>query len=128
MTEYEVGQLWEANAEGWTAMARAGYDRCRDVFNTPTFLGMLPPVDGLVGLDIGCGEGHNTRLLARRGARMCALDISRTFIRYAQQAEAEAPLGIAYQVASALRLPYPDEPFDFATGFMSFQDMPQQEV
>ena len=27
---------------------------------------MLPDVEGLTGLDVGCGEGHNTRLLAGR--------------------------------------------------------------
>ena len=37
---------------------------------------MLPDVRGLAGLDIGCGEGHNTRLLAGRGARLTAIDIS----------------------------------------------------
>ena len=38
---------------------------------------MLPDVRGLLGLDIGCGEGHNTRLLAGRGARVVAVDIAR---------------------------------------------------
>lgn len=128
MNDSEVGKLWEANAEAWTAMSRAGYDRCRDLFNTPTFLEILPPIGNLAGLDIGCGEGHNTRLLAARGARMCGIDIAETFIRHARAAEAEAPLGIQYQVASALKLPFDDGQFDFATAFMSFQDMPQQEA
>lgn len=127
MTNRDAGFLWEANAEAWTAMSRAGYDRCRDLYNTPTFLDMLPPIDGLNGLDIGCGEGHNTRLLGARGARMTAIDIAETFIRHARQAEAERPLGIHYQVASALELPFEDEQFNFATAFMSFQDFPNQE-
>jgi 2-polyprenyl-3-methyl-5-hydroxy-6-metoxy-1,4-benzoquinol methylase len=33
-------------------------------------------VDGKFGLDLGCGEGHNTRQLAKLGADMVALDIS----------------------------------------------------
>jgi 2-polyprenyl-3-methyl-5-hydroxy-6-metoxy-1,4-benzoquinol methylase len=48
---------------------------------------MLPDVEGLEGLDIGCGEGHNTSSLARRGACMTGVDISPTFIRYANEAE-----------------------------------------
>lgn len=63
-----------------TALSRLGYDRCRDLFNTPTFLRMLADVAGLRGLDIGCGEGHNTRLLHRRGARMTGIDIASTFV------------------------------------------------
>ncbi len=77
-----VVEYWEANAENWTRFSRAGYDVYRDTLNTPAFLAMLPPVDGLAGLDIGCGEGTNTRQLARRGARIHAIDIAPTFIRH----------------------------------------------
>ena len=28
MDHLEVGRIWEANAEAWTVMSRAGYDRC----------------------------------------------------------------------------------------------------
>jgi trans-aconitate methyltransferase len=68
MDHEEVGRLWNANADAWTKLSRAGYDVYRDYLNTPAFFTMLPDVDGLSGLDIGCGEGHNTRLLARRRA------------------------------------------------------------
>jgi 2-polyprenyl-3-methyl-5-hydroxy-6-metoxy-1,4-benzoquinol methylase len=34
---------------------------------------MLPDVNGLSGLDVGCGEGHNTRRLAEHGARMTGI-------------------------------------------------------
>src|SRR5260370_7758370 len=83
MKRAEVAQYWEANAETWTRHARAGYDIYRDGLNTPAFLDMLPPVHGLSGLDIGCGEGSNTRELVRLGARLHAIDVAPTFIRYA---------------------------------------------
>jgi SAM-dependent methyltransferase len=127
MDDIEVGRYWDANAEAWTALSRAGYDQSRDMFNTPQFLAILPEVRGLVGLDIGCGEGHNTRLLALRGARMTALDISPKFLDYARQSERDAPLGIEYVCASAQALPFPDASFDFATAFMSLMDIPQPE-
>ena len=60
-------------------LARAGYDTSRDAVNPPVFPAMLPEVAGLAGPDIGGGEGHNTRPLAKRGARMTAVDISGTF-------------------------------------------------
>jgi ubiquinone/menaquinone biosynthesis C-methylase UbiE len=124
MDEREVGRLWNENAEVWTRLARAGYDVYRDWLNTPAFLAMLPDVRGLYGLDIGCGEGHNTRLLGRRGACMTAIDIAETFVRHARAEEDQEPLGIEYRVASGLNLPFPDESFDFATAFMSLMDMP----
>lgn len=69
MDDADVGRYWDHNADTWTELARAGYDVHRDLVNTPAFLAMLPNVTGSSGLDLGCGEGHNTRLLARRGAR-----------------------------------------------------------
>src|SRR3954452_7490297 len=120
MNHEEVGRYWNANAKAWTTLARAGYDVYRDYLNTPAFFEMLPDVSGLAGLDIGCGEGHNTRLLARRGARVTAADIAEVFIGHARRAEADEPLGIDYRVASAVDLPFADETFGFATGFMSF--------
>jgi 2-polyprenyl-3-methyl-5-hydroxy-6-metoxy-1,4-benzoquinol methylase len=87
MERAEVAAYWEANADAWTRHSRAGYDVYRDALNTPAFLAALPPVAGLSGLDIGCGEGANTRQVARRGARMAGIDIAPTFIRHAAQAE-----------------------------------------
>ena len=69
MDESSIRQYWERNAPTWIRLSRAGYDRCRDIQNSPAFFEMLPDVKGLTGLDIGCGEGHNTRQLAARGAR-----------------------------------------------------------
>src|SRR5918997_1164239 len=77
MDHEEVGRFWDENAETWTRLARAGYDVYRDGLNTPAFFEMLPEVDGLSGLDVGCGEGHNTRLVAERGARVAAIDVSK---------------------------------------------------
>lgn len=125
MNHTEAGRFWNESATSWTTLARAGYDIYRDHLNTPAFFEMLPEVQGLRGLDIGCGEGHNTRLLVAQGARMCALDISDRFIRYAQDTERDNPLGINYQVASAVELPFRAEVFDFATGFMSLMDVPE---
>jgi len=128
MDHLEAGAYWEENAHAWTTLARQGWDVYRDLINTPAFFHMLPEVAGLAGLDIGCGEGHNTRLLARRGVRMQAVDISRTFIRYASQAEAEDPAGIRYVVASAQELPFGSEAFDLATAFMSLMDVPRADL
>jgi SAM-dependent methyltransferase len=124
MDHLQTGRLWNKNAEAWTAMARAGYDSYRDCLNTPAFMAMLPEVSKLTGLDIGCGEGHNTRLLARAGARMIGLDIAPQFLKHARQTELADPCGIQYTQGSGLALPFPNRSFDFVTAFMSLMDMP----
>jgi len=124
----EAGRYWEENAEAWTILSRAGYDTCRDYFNTPCFFKMLPSIQGLQGLDIGCGEGHNTRLAASKGAGLVAFDISKTFIKHAHEEEVREPLGIIYLHSNALSLPFRDSSFDFIMATMSLMDMPNQDI
>lgn len=128
MDHVEVGKYWDQNADVWTQLARAGYDVYRDYLNTPAFLRMLPDVDGLRGLDVGCGEGHNTRLLARRGARVAAIDVSRRFVAHADAAERREPRRIDYQIASGAQLPFAEATFDFAVAFMSMMDIPETDL
>ena len=124
MDSATVGSFWDADAPAWIHMARAGYDLCRDLLNTPAFLKMLPPVAGKRGLDIGCGEGNNTRKLAALGAVMSAVDISPNFVKAAQSFPEVGSSPIEYQVGDGQRLPFTDQQFDFATAFMSLMDMP----
>jgi ubiquinone/menaquinone biosynthesis C-methylase UbiE len=125
--EDDVKKCWEENAEAWTILSRIGYDIYRDHVNTPAFLEMLGDVKGLRGLDIGCGEGHNTREIAQLGASMTGIDISEKFIHYAQQKEDEHPLHIKYLHGSGLDLPFDNESFDFCVAIMSLMDMAEHE-
>jgi len=127
MRAAEVRACWEASAEAWTFLSRRGYDITRDFLNTPAFLRLLGSVRGLRGLDIGCGEGYNTRLVARKGARMTAIDISRVFLKHAQEEEVRRPLGISYAWASGERLPFDPASFDFCMATMSLMDMAKPE-
>lgn len=127
MDSKQAGRYWDENAEAWTKLVRAGYDTYRDYLNTPAFFELLPDVSGLQGLDLGCGEGYNTRLLAERGAKVTAIDVSETFIRHAREAEDAEPLGIEYRIADASALPFEDASFDFAVAFMSLMDMPNPQ-
>lgn len=127
MDEIEVGSYWNNNAQAWTVLSRAGHDIYRDYLNTPSFCEILPDIKGMRGIDIGCGEGSNTRLLAKQGAIIEAIDIAPVFIEKAKELEKEYPLGINYSVASATQLPYQNESFEFATSFMCLMDLPDQE-
>jgi SAM-dependent methyltransferase len=124
MDERENARYWEGNADEWTRLARRGYDISRDLVNSPAFFKMLPEVRGLFGFDLGCGEGHNTRQLADRGARLVALDIARGMVGPAQAEERAHPRGIVYVRGSGLSLPFSARAFDFVTAFMSLMDMP----
>lgn len=124
MKDQDVAELWNKNATAWTTMARGGFDIFRNHLNTPAFMEMLPDVEGLKGLDIGCGEGYNTRLVAERGALMTGIDLSDTFIEFAKDGNEKFNSAIDYRVASATTLPFDDETFDFAMATMSMMDIP----
>src|SRR3954453_19172701 len=114
MRDAEAGRFWDENADVLTDLSRQGWDVFRDHFNTPAFLELLPDVSGKVGLDLGSGEGHNTRLLAQRCEAMYGIDISPRFLKHAR----EAGGGIHYAAASAQSLPFADGIFDFLTAIM----------
>ena len=124
MTRPDIRGQWNANAAAWTALSRAGFDFYRDLVNTPAFFALLPPVDGLVCLDLGCGEGHNTRLLAGHGAQVAALDVAESFITAAAEAGRN---GISYLVGDGAALPFRASAFDAVTAFMSLMDIADPE-
>lgn len=67
----------------------------------------LGNVTGLSVLDLACGDGHTTRMLARMGAHeVIGVDISPEQIRRAQAIEEKEKLGVRYivQDVEALRL------------------------
>src|SRR4029079_3889068 len=66
-----------------------------------------------------------TRLLARAGAEIVALDTSRPFI---EAAASESRAGIRFVLGDARILPFGDETFDFVTAFMSLMDVADPET
>jgi len=115
----------DAVARAWAETVRKGGDINRKAVTGPAMLGMLGPVAGKRILDLGCGEGTNARILARRGAKVVGIDASREMIRLAREKEREEPLGIEYHVADAAQLPMlEDGSFDIVVAFMSLMDIP----
>jgi SAM-dependent methyltransferase len=105
-TDAEVARAWDENADQWIRHVRAGWDRYREELNNPMFLAFLPELAGKAVIDLGCGEGRNTREIARRGARLTGVDVSRKMIDAAMAAEAQEPLGISYREASFSTSPH----------------------
>jgi SAM-dependent methyltransferase len=78
---------------------------------------LLGDIRGQRVLDLGCGSGENSLLLALKGGRLAAIDISADLLRLARQRLAvnSAPTA-EFLVASAHDLPFEDVSFDAVLG------------
>ena len=123
--EVTVASIWDRNAAAWIAQVQDGRDLYREVFNNPSFLEFLPDLSERRVIDLGCGEGRNTRLFAMRGARVTGIDLSPRLIEAARAAETAEPLGIDYHLGSFADLKrFPNDTFDAAVSTMAFMDGP----
>jgi len=119
-----VRKVWNDAAEAWIDFVRTGKDYTRVGLNNPATFDLIGNVKGLVVLDLACGEGFNTRELARMGSKVTGIDFSEKLIEFARQEEAEENLGIHYDVKDATNLGrIPDSYFDLVTCFMALQDI-----
>lgn len=102
---------------------RAGFDAYRYAFTWPAFRRFAGALNGLDAIDLGCGEGTNTRAMARSGARMTGVDLSDRLIAHAMHSEEAEPLGISYRVASfSGHTGLPDGSFDAAVSTLALMD------
>jgi ubiquinone/menaquinone biosynthesis C-methylase UbiE len=62
--------------------------------------------------DVGCGAGTQCRLWAERGHQVFGADINDALIALARKRAAGSGLAIAFEVASATALPWPDQSMD----------------
>lgn len=125
LSESDVAQQWNLNADLWTEQVRAGWDIYREHWNNPAFLPFVGDLAGKDVLDAGCGEGYNTRIFARRGGRMIGVDLSPRMIERAREEERREPLGIRYEVTSYSDLgAFADDSFDACVSTMALMDGP----
>lgn len=119
-----IKKEWDDAAEAWVDFVREGKDYYRDELNNPATFKLIGDVRGRLVLDLACGEGYNTRILARRGAKVTGVDFSKKLIELAKREETKEKLGICYHFLDATDLEeFPSNRFDLVTCFMSLQDI-----
>lgn len=121
MPHNKVKKHWNENASAWAEASRKGYDVWRDKFNTPAFLNLLPDLTNSIGLDIGCGDGHNSKHIAKRCKQLIGIDISDKLLTIADKENKLSNL--EFRKVNGIELPFADNFFDFVVATMSFMDM-----
>jgi SAM-dependent methyltransferase len=88
----------------------------------------LGPVEGREILEIACGTGRFTVMLAERGADVTGLDISGPMLQQGREKARRANVDdhLEFMRGDAARLPFPDDHFDavFAMRFFHLADTP----
>jgi ubiquinone/menaquinone biosynthesis C-methylase UbiE len=91
------------------------------------FLLQQLPAHGSEALEIGCGTGAFSRLLAKRFERVLALDLSPQMIRIARE-HSKQDLNIDYLVADAMGWPFPTMQFDCVASIATLHHLPLAEM
>jgi SAM-dependent methyltransferase len=95
-------ELYDHSSQAW---ARREPTSLSDFTARPAVLELCEPYAGRGVLDLGCGEGYCSRLLARGGAReVLGIDVSSGMIEAARREEQREPLGLSFDVGDATAL------------------------
>ena len=108
---------WDEDASNWVEAGREAWATSDPVWGRgvpESELLLLPDVSGLDTIEIGCGTAYVSAWLARRGARMIALDNSSEQLRTACLLQEEFDLRFPLVHADGERPPFADATFDFA--------------
>lgn len=100
------------NADFWVKIMRDGLDPYRTQLTNDAVIDAIEPRPGLDILDIGCGEGYLSRLIARHGAQVTGIDACEELVEAARHAADDEGLDIEHVTAPADQLPLPDESVD----------------
>jgi SAM-dependent methyltransferase len=116
---------WDGSADLWNDFVESGKDYYRTEFHGPALLDACGPVGGLDVIDLGCGQGYFSRLLAGSGANVVGIDLSENLIGHARRIEETSNSGVVFRILDAARVAHewPEGRFDLATACVSFQDM-----
>ena len=115
----------EANRQAWTAAAESYVEPARrnwasdepswGIWHVPeSEIGVMPDVNGLDVVELGCGTAYWSAWMARRGARPVGVDLTPAQLATARDLQAEHRLEFPLVEASAEDVPLPDASFDLA--------------
>jgi ubiquinone/menaquinone biosynthesis C-methylase UbiE len=130
VNEEFIAKIWDKRAEEWDLYIgdKGERDPNRVYQSDPVLWEMLKDINGLIILDLGCGEGYLSRELARKGADVIAIDISEKLIEIAKKKSSNESIKIDYRVESSNSLKsVPTETIDRVVSNYVLMDVPDFE-
>ncbi len=115
---------WDASARAWVQRIDEGEPN-RELLLDPVMLRLCGDVRGSRVIDVGCGEGRFSRMLANAGATVVSGDLTPFLV--ATAAERQVPGQQVIRLA-AEALPVRDASFDLAISYLVLVDVPDFRV
>lgn len=124
MREHPQKRYWDDISELYRSITRidANDFHYGPLLDGERQLQLLPPLKaGMTALELGCGEGQNSRWLARRGLHCVAVDISEGQLAYARKDAEEEGLSIDFRVGTIEAFDPAGATFDLITSSHAFE-------
>lgn len=129
VTDEDSDASWSASAEIWLAGYDERGDHNRKYQSDPVLFEFLGDVQGQRILDAGSGGGYLSRLLAKRGAHMVAVENARRSHEIAVARQEREPLDIEFHRASISAMPFlEDASFDAVVANYVLMDVRDYEA
>lgn len=124
MRQHRKASSWGNVAEIWDRTAGESGMWHQQHTIDPVMLQLIGKAHGKLILEVGCGNAYFARLLARKGARVVATDISANMLACARRREQLKPAGITLLRQDAARLSgLQANRFDITVANMCFMDI-----
>lgn len=124
LESHDSSEHVQRNKEAWDAWSRDQVEPGRSAWKGDILWGiwgipeeqvrLLPDVSGLDAIELGCGTAYVSAWLARRGARVVGIDVSRKQLETARALQDEFLLSFSLIQTNAERVPLRDASFDLA--------------
>lgn len=99
-----VTRVWDDVALQYHKLVGNNGDIYHKTYLNPVILKLIQPIKNTKILDLACGQGYFSRILAKKGASVIAIDISPKLIKIASDFEKNDPLGIQYAILDTTHL------------------------
>ncbi|NLV86561.1 MAG: methyltransferase domain-containing protein [Clostridiales bacterium] len=109
----QIGTYWDTRAQGYSMTIHEQLEGEEYSFFSNLLKTCAPAGQGLSCLDIGCGPGFFSILLAQMGHKVTAFDYSEGMLSQAQENFAEMGVEVKVQQGDAQKLPFADNSFDY---------------
>ena len=117
----ELRSQWEARAEDWINLIQDTKSSHREAMLDGWMLDAVGDVAGRKVIDLGCGEGSFTRMLAGQGAVATGVDLCWPLIEFAEQHRAASETYLVGDMEDLNDMP--DSEFDVAISYISLVDV-----